>query len=210
MNIILYWYEIHTAFFCCVVNWQHPYHKHNFSMYHCWCLQYSAARTMWGWTFSLGLAIQDNYLTADLYCLEIIFRFLTESAHYQTWCMYLPVQYWCLSLLVEIQHLDSHTLWHVMSVLPVLSLVPPLCSGWDLAALVLSLLVETSLWGLHHPTLSSSTHCGSPMLDSTPARLLLEVTLGQLQLWWIFQVCNWPHCTSLSLIGYFRHSIPAS
>jgi len=100
------------------------------------------------------------------------------------------MQYWCLLLLVEIQHLDSHTLWHVMSVLPVESLVTSLCSGWVLAALPPLLLVETSLWAVPHPTLSSSTHCVSPMLDSTPARLLLEVTLGQPQSWWrIFQVC---------------------
>ena len=174
-------------------------------MYRCWCLQYSAARTMWGWTFSLSLAIQGNYLTADLYCLEIIFRFLTESAHYQNWCMYLPVQYWYLSLLVEIQLLDSHTLWPVMSVLPVVSLVPPLCSGWDLAALVLSLLVETSLWAVHHPTLSPSTHYVHLMLDSTPAMLLLEVTVGQPQSWWTFQVGNWTHYTSC---GYVRIPFP--
>ena len=115
------------------------------------------------------------------------------------------MQFWYLSLLVEIQHLDSHTLWPVMSMLPVVSLVLPLCSGCDLATLPPSLLVETSLWGLHHPTLSPSTHCASPTLDSIPARLLLEVTLGQPQSWWrIFQVGNWAHCTSLSLIGCFK------
>ena len=91
-----------------------------------------------------------------------------------------------------------------MSVLPVESLVLLLCSGWDLAALLPLLLVETSQWAVHHPTPSPSTHCASPMVDSTPAGLLLEVTMGQLQSWWIFQVGNWAHCTSLSLISCFK------
>ena len=132
---------------------------------------------------------------------------------------YLYTQCWCLSLLVEILLLDSHTLSHAMSVLPV-ALVPLLCSGWVLAALPPLLLVETSLWAVHHPTLSPSTHCVYPMLDSTPVGLLLGVTLGQTLLWWIFQVCSSVHCTPLSATTDFKlqstylqsniHSIPGS
>ena len=127
--------------------------------------------------------------------------------------LYLSVQCWSLSLLVEIQHLDSHTLWHVMSVLPV-ALASLLWNGWDLAALLPLLLVETLLWAVCHPIPSSSTHYASPMLDSTPVVLLLERTLEQTCLWWIFQVCNWAHYTTLQsnykIMHLFSLSIPGS
>ena len=111
-----------------------------------------------------------------------------SQLHVELFCLSLQCLHCtCQSLWNKILLLDSHTLWHVMSVLPVESLVLPLCSGWGQAVLPPLLLVETSLWAVHHPTPSPSTHYTSLMLDSTPARPLLEVTTGQPQSWW--KVC---------------------
>ena len=115
--------------------------------------------------------------------VQVYFKVAGLEHHHSWWVVNLMYilftysQWWCLSLLVEIPLLDSHTLWPVMSMLPVESLVPPLCSGWVLAALHPFLLVETSLWAVHHPTLSPSAHCVSPTLDDTLAGLLLVMTL---------------------------------
>jgi len=52
------------------------------------------------------------------------------------------------------------------------------------------LLVETSLWAVHHPTPSPSTHCDSPMMDSTPARLLFGILQPHHQLHSLWQVID--------------------
>ena len=132
----------------------------------------------------------DLYMTTNNYCLDsnYLYAYNCYIQITQTHYCGLNLQYWCLSLLVEIQLLDINTHWHVMSVLPVESLVPPVCSGWDLVALPLLLLVETLLWAVHHPTLSPSTHCASPILDGTLAKLLLVLTLEQPHSWWTLQV----------------------
>jgi len=39
------------------------------------------------------------------------------------------------------------------------------------------LQVEISLWVIHHPTTSPSTHCASPKMDGTPARPLSGLLL---------------------------------
>ena len=51
--------------------------------------------------------------------------------------------------------------------------------GGQMAAL---LLVETSLWAVHHPITSPSTHYDSPIMDSTPAWPLLGILLAHHQL----------------------------
>ena len=67
------------------------------------------------------------------------------------------------------------------------SLGHPLYSGRG-QVVILLLLVEASLWAVHHLTPSPSTHYGSPMMDSTPARPLFGLLLAHHQLHSLLQV----------------------
>ena len=91
---------------------------------------------------------------------------------------------YCKSSLQQKQtrQLDSPTLSSVMLLPRKVSLGSPLCSGWGQVARTPLLQVETSLWILHHPTPSPSTHCASPKMDSTPARPLSGLLLLHHQL----------------------------
>ena len=136
-----------------------------------------ARQFMFHWTaFHLPLLkviVYDLSFKGQVFPQEMIIPTLLTCSqlHVELFCHSLQCLHCtCQSLWDKIQHLDSSTFWHVMSVLPVESLVLPLCSGWVLVAPPPSLLVETSLWGVHHPTSSPSTHYASPMLDSTPVR----------------------------------------
>ena len=71
------------------------------------------------------------------------------------------------------------------------SLGHPLYSGGGRVALIPLLLVETSLWTVHHPTPSPSTHYASLMMDSTPARPLLGILPDRHQLHLQLKVIDW-------------------